>query len=280
MMTPASFDPARADHVALYDELPLWSAHAGAMLLEHVPLAARRALDLGCGAGFPLLELAERLGRGAQVTGLDPWAHGLARAAAKRASWPVPQVALVRGDGAAMPFRAGSFDLVVSNLGVNNFADPLAALRECRRVLAEDGRLAFTTNVTGHFAEWYAALADALQARGDRAAIDRLREHVAHRGTARTLESRLEACGFAVEATHEHKVLWRFRDARAVLEHHFMRLGFVAGWREVAGAEADAVFREACARLDARAEATGEVRLSVPLLCVLARRSPGGPGQA
>ncbi|NTU78787.1 MAG: hypothetical protein HGA45_05190, partial [Chloroflexales bacterium] len=40
-------DPAL---VAVYDELPLWSAPFGALLLRHVPLRrGATALDLGCG---------------------------------------------------------------------------------------------------------------------------------------------------------------------------------------------------------------------------------------
>ncbi len=38
---------------------------------------ARSVLDLDCGTGFPLLELAERLGRPALVVGLDPWEAAL-----------------------------------------------------------------------------------------------------------------------------------------------------------------------------------------------------------
>jgi ubiquinone/menaquinone biosynthesis C-methylase UbiE len=30
-------------------------------------------LDVGCGTGFPLLELAERLGPDARLHGVDPW---------------------------------------------------------------------------------------------------------------------------------------------------------------------------------------------------------------
>ena len=49
--------------IAAYDELPLWSAMFGLLLLEEVPLAnVTNALDVGCGTGFPLIELAERLG--------------------------------------------------------------------------------------------------------------------------------------------------------------------------------------------------------------------------
>ena len=56
-------DLSAPEIIATYDELPLWSAMFGLLLLEHVPLEnVHLALDVGCGTGFPLIELAERLG--------------------------------------------------------------------------------------------------------------------------------------------------------------------------------------------------------------------------
>ena len=109
---PREFDPASQHDVGLWDEMPLWSSLAGSLLLEHLPLEARRVLDVGCGTGFPCLEVAERLGSAARVTGIDPWAPAIRRAGAKREAWSVPNLDLVRTDGAAMPFRVGAFDLV------------------------------------------------------------------------------------------------------------------------------------------------------------------------
>lgn len=263
------FDAGRDDHIALYDEMPLWSALAGQLLLEHVPLAAARALDLGCGAGFPLFELAERLGPGAFAVGADPWAAGLRRANRKRVTWPVPNASLVRGDGTQLPFRHGAFDLVVSNLGVNNFSDPGAAFDECRRVLAPGGALALSTNLVGHFSELYAAFERVLARAGDGDALERLRVHVAHRATIAGLRDTLGRHGFAVTAVHERSVPWRFASGEAVLAHHFMELGFVDGWRGVAGERADETLRALAAELDAM---PGGVTLTVPLAVVIATR--------
>lgn len=58
--------------VSVYDELPLWSAMCGLLLLRHIPLRQdMKVLDVGCGTGFPLLELAQRLGSTSTVFGLS-----------------------------------------------------------------------------------------------------------------------------------------------------------------------------------------------------------------
>ncbi len=265
------FDGTAPEHVAAYDELPLWSAMAGLLLLEHVPLGAKRALDVGCGTGFPLLELAERLGPRAFTCGVDVWGAALERAQQKARTWPVPQVAFARADGAALPFKDGAFDLVVSNLGLNNFAQPDAALREARRVLAPGGALALTTNLAGHMRELYAAFEAALVERGDAAALERLRVHVAHRGTVESLSALVARCGFRVEAVHTREVAMRFASAGALFAHHFMRLGFVAGWEAIAGeAGRNETLSALSARLDAVVQENGELRLTVPLACLVA----------
>ena len=51
------------EFVETFDEVPLWSASFGLLLLKHVELKPDlKVVDIGSGAGFPLIELAERLG--------------------------------------------------------------------------------------------------------------------------------------------------------------------------------------------------------------------------
>ena len=83
--------------VSAYDELPLWSSSFGALLLRHIPLRRNIAvLDIGPGTGFPLLELAQRLGPSCTVYGIDPWAAALERARHKAQVWRVANIVLQR----------------------------------------------------------------------------------------------------------------------------------------------------------------------------------------
>ncbi|NTU79951.1 MAG: class I SAM-dependent methyltransferase [Chloroflexales bacterium] len=257
-------DPAL---VAIYDELPLWSAPFGALLLRHVPLRrGATVLDLGCGTGFPLLELAQRLGAASTVYGVDPWAASLERAREKVAQWGVPNVVLLSGDAATLPLPDQHLDLIVSNLGVNNFADPEAVLRECRRVARPRATLALTTNLQGHMHEFYAVFAQILQELGDHEARERLAAHIAHRTTVARLSAQLAAAQFQVTRVVEEQMVWRFADGSALLRHAFIKLGFLDDWKAVLPPDARAkVFTALEAALNRVAAERGELSLSIPM---------------
>lgn len=250
--------------LSAYDELPLWSAMFGLLLLEEVPLAnITSALDAGCGTGFPLIELAERLGSRTQMHGIDPWSGALQRAAEKIAVRGTPNVTLHEGSASAMPFDDATFDLIVSNLGVNNFDDRGGALRECRRVARAGATLALTTNLQGHMHEFYAVFENVL--RDDSAALERLRTHVAHRATIANVRELLEEGGFTVTRVVERTAVMRFADGSALLNHAFIKLGFLDGWKKVvAGNERD-VFTRLLLALNELAENEGELRLTIPM---------------
>ena len=153
------------------------------------------------------------------------------RARFKRQVVGVVNATLIRGDGAAMPFPDARFDLITSNLGINNFPDPDAVLRECRRVLKRGGVLALTSNVEGFMAELYDLFARILAERGETEAETALHWHVAHRGTVTSIAERLRRAGLRVTRTEQREVPMRFADGSALLRHYFIRLGFLEGWR-------------------------------------------------
>jgi len=163
--TPDLADPAT---VALYDEVPLWSAPFGLVLLESVKLRPDlTVLDVGCGTGFPLLELAERLGPEARLHGVDPWAPAMERLRAKVAAWKLGgrvTLHVMHVESLALP--PASIDLIVSNNGLNNVADLPLALGVCARLARPRAQLVFTANLPGTMSGFYDALGRALEKAG------------------------------------------------------------------------------------------------------------------
>ena len=255
--------------VAAYDELPLWSAMFGLLLLEHVPLAGTNvALDVGCGTGFPLIELADRLGPSAHVHGVDPWGAALARAREKLAARRTPNVTLHEAYGAAMPFGDKTFDLIVSNVGLNNFDDAAAVVRECRRVARDGATLALTTNLQGHMAELYDVFREILTDAAEDTALQRLGDHIAGRATVDGTRALLEGGGFIVTRVIERSACMRFASGTALLNHYFIRLGFLPAWKSVAAGSEVATFSRLQERLDLLALDNDGLSLTIPMAYV------------
>ena len=268
----ADFDILDPGFVAVYDDLPLWSAAPGLLLLEEVHLAAgMRALDVGSGTGFPLVELAERIGCEGEVHGVDPWTTGLARAREKIARRGVRNAFVHEGTSEALPFADASFDLIVSNLGVNNFEHPLLSMRECRRVARLGAQIAVSTNLQGTFAELYEELPAALAEAGIADASALVAEHVATRTTLDRACDLLVGSGFEVVRAVERSFRMRWASASALLSHSFVRLAFRPSWEALAPEDSrTAALLALGRRLDARAAGRGGVEISVPFACVTA----------
>jgi SAM-dependent methyltransferase len=103
------------------------------MIREAAPfLAEATVLDDGCGIGTYVQKLAELA---VAAYGLDFERERVAEAA-RRLARPL----VVCGAGEHLPFRAGSFDLVLSNEVIEHVADDRAAVAEMARVLRPGGR--------------------------------------------------------------------------------------------------------------------------------------------
>ncbi len=102
-------------------------------------LPAGRVLDVASGPGHLAVHIA-RLAPGAHVVSLDisPTMVLLAARHAQQAGLQ-ERVHAVCADAHRLPFRDGSFDLVVSTLGVHHWRSPSEALAEIYRVLRPDG---------------------------------------------------------------------------------------------------------------------------------------------
>src|SRR5262245_48498525 len=84
-------------------------------------VAGERVLDVGCGCGQTLLQLAERAGPTGHVLGVDISPPMLGRARERAAGSPT--IALALGDVQTYAFARGAFDAVYSRFGVMFFDD-------------------------------------------------------------------------------------------------------------------------------------------------------------
>jgi ubiquinone/menaquinone biosynthesis C-methylase UbiE len=100
-----------------------------------------RVLDVGCGPGTITLDFARRVAP-AEVVGIDREAEVLesARTAARDAG--VDNVSFTTGDVYALDFPDDAFAIVHAHQVLQHLTDPVAALREMRRVCAPGGLVA------------------------------------------------------------------------------------------------------------------------------------------
>lgn len=101
-----------------------------------------RLLDVGCGPGTITVDLAERVAPG-EVVGFDVSVDVIDRANALLGEPGAPSNCRFRTDDVyAIDAADGSFDIVHAHQVLQHLTDPVAALREMRRVLRPGGLLA------------------------------------------------------------------------------------------------------------------------------------------
>ena len=98
-------------------------------------------LDVGSGPGTITVEFAERLAPG-RVVGVDAAEPIVTQARALAADRDIPSVEFVVGNAYALDFRDDTFDIVHAHQTLQHVADPVAVLREMRRVAKPGGIVA------------------------------------------------------------------------------------------------------------------------------------------
>jgi len=160
-------DAVDAERGVVTERLPF-----GAAELLSAVAGAGRVLDLGCGSGRLSVALARA---GAAVTGIDTSRERLEQAR-RRAGEGGVELQLVEADlDEPLPFEDGSFDAATSRLALMAAATPAATLRELRRVVVPDGRIATVIWASLDRNPWFSAPREAIAAvlGGERASFAR-----------------------------------------------------------------------------------------------------------
>jgi len=257
-----------------HDELPLWSAPFGLMLLDRVPIKPNiTILDVGAGTGFLSLELAQRCGPDAKVVAADPWKPGMQRLRGKIDRLGIQNITLIEQSAEIIDLPDDSIDLIVSNLGLNNFERPAEVLETCFRVAKPGATIFLTTNLSGHMKEFYSVYRDTLIELGHRDRLSALDEHISHRGTVESIRALVADAGFLVQRVDTQEFRMRFANGSSLFRHYFIRLGFMDGWKTVAPPEAiESTFKRLEQKLNHAAAKQGELTLTIPMACLEAAK--------
>jgi ubiquinone/menaquinone biosynthesis C-methylase UbiE len=159
--------------------------------LVHEALAVQpgeHILDVGCGPGFYVAELADRVGGQGSVVGVDISAEMLVLA--RRRCEALTNVSWQEAAATSLPLDSRSFDAAISVQVLEFVKDVDAALAELRRVLRPHGRVVIW-DVDWSSLSWYSdhpeRMVHVLRVWGG---------HLSHPSLPQTLGARLRAAGF------------------------------------------------------------------------------------
>jgi ubiquinone/menaquinone biosynthesis C-methylase UbiE len=257
--------------IEVFDELPAWSAPFGMKLLEYVNYKPNiSVLDIGFGTGFPLTELAMRLGNTAIVYGIDPWKEMFDRVRKKIEYYGISNIRLIEGVAENIPLSDNSIDLITSNNGVNNADDIGKVFSECARVMKHGGQFIQTMNTDKSMFEFYQQLENVFSDLGMHVEIKAMQEHIeAKRPSIKTMIAMLQKHGFIVKDLEYEQFNYKFTDATAMFNHYFIRFAFMESWKKLIPKDkVEDVFRLVELRMNKHAEQYGELKLSVPYVMI------------
>jgi len=178
--------------------LESWLGPATEVMLDAAGVSSgSRVLDVAAGAGGQAVAAARRVGTSGRVVATDISPTILTYAAKAAAEAGLTNVVTVETDGEALDgLPAGSFDAVISRLGLIYFPDQRAALAGMRRALREGGRVAAIVYSTPERNGFFSVPVSIIRQQAKLPAPASGQPGPFSLGAAGVLESLLEAAGF------------------------------------------------------------------------------------
>ncbi len=128
------------------------AANSAAFVIPHLT-PGTSVLDVGCGPGSITLDFAALVAPAA-VVGLDRSPEVIAQASALASERGINNVTFTTGDLYSLDIADGTFDVVHAHQVLQHLTDPVAALREMRRV-ARPGGIVAVREADFHAMSWY-----------------------------------------------------------------------------------------------------------------------------
>jgi len=267
------YDLNSPDVVSALDDSWVWSFPFGAKILEKVVYRPDMiVLDIGCGSGFPTIDLSQRLGSDCYTVGVDVWQPALARALYKTHTWQLENIEFVHADAHQLCFDDDFFDLVISNNGINNVENPQCAMAEISRTCRSGAQLLITVNLPETFIEFYSVLFDVLDTLNKTDCRRAVQQHISDlRKSIDYTADLIETAGFSIQDIYTDMFTWRFTNSEAMFNHYMIKLAFLQGWLDCLDEDRNIIIDQVKQRMDAKA-GKNRLTLSIPWICVEAKK--------
>jgi arsenite methyltransferase len=259
------------EFVNVYDECSIWSAPFGLKLLDYIDYKPNiSALDIGFGTGFPLTEIALRLGESSTVYGIDPWTDAIIRANKKIEYYRITNIKIFEGVAESIPLKNNSVDLIVSNNGINNVSDITQVISECSRIIKSGGQFVQTMNLDKSMFEFYGQLEKVLSDLSMSTEIELMRQHIYEkRRPLDEMISMIQNHGFIIKDLEHDQFNYKFSNGTAMLNHYFIRLAFMDSWIKILPKnKLEQIFDTIEMRLNDQAKMLGGIKLSIPFVLI------------
>lgn len=265
-----SFDLENSEFISVIDELPLWSAPFGLRLLEKINYRKNiTAIDIGFGLGFPLLEVAMRLGNTSKVYGIDPWLKAIERTHKKIHHYGITNVEIITGEAENIPLPDNSVDLIFSNNGINNVNNLNRTLSEISRIAKPEAQFVFTFNTDKTMMEFYSVFEEVLR---EKNLIDKIKIMKGHiyekRKPVEDIIYLLMENNFSINEVSHYNFHYTFVDGTSMFNHFLIRLAFIDSWMNIAGNIRKEIFESIEARLNAISEKEKTINLTIPFALI------------
>jgi len=254
----------------MYDELPLWSAPFGLKLLDYIDYRPNiNAIDLGFGTGFPLIEIAMRLGNNSTVYGIDIWKDAFTAVEEKISNYGIKNIKLIESSVELIPLENNSVHLITSNNCINNVQDISKALNECSRILNRNGQFLLTMNLEKSMFEFYDIMENTLLELNLKSEIEIMYKHIEQKRPPIDRIIVPMKQDFRIKDIVYDQFSYKFTDGTAMLNHNFIKVAFLEAWKKILPEDrVKEIFEIIENKLNKLSEKLNGMELSIPFVLI------------
>jgi len=255
-------------------DLPLWSAPFGLELLKQINYSGRKTiLDIGIGNGFPTFELSQRFSKDSQIFGIDVDDELVNRLNELVLLMKIENVKILSANAEKLPFLDETFDLIVSNNGINNVENKELAINECYRVIKPKSDFIFTFNLNDSFIQFYNIFKDVLFSLCLYNEIEDVDIHIQNKRPELSLmKNYLQNANFNIIEIVENSINLSFANSSTFFNHYWIKKYFLPEWLKIVSPKhRTQVFKMIKNELDSQYQ-NSFISFDIPFVCVKCRK--------